>query len=69
MDHAIDKPPTQRRQRGTLAIVCLATMILCLDIAVANADFRGARSTLLFGEFVAELAAAPPGHGGVGEVG
>ena len=36
MDHAIDKPPTQRRQRGTLAIVCLATMILCLDIAVAN---------------------------------
>jgi len=36
MDHAIDKPPSQRRQRGTLAIVCLATMILCLDIAVAN---------------------------------
>ncbi|MBV9416403.1 MAG: MFS transporter, partial [Solirubrobacterales bacterium] len=31
-----DRSLTRRHQRGTLAIVCLATMILCLDIAVAN---------------------------------
>ena len=36
MDLANDKPLSRRRQRGTLAIVCLATMILCLDMAVAN---------------------------------
>ncbi|MBV9336193.1 MAG: MFS transporter, partial [Solirubrobacterales bacterium] len=36
MDHVTDKSISRRRQRGTLAIVCLATMILCLDIAVAN---------------------------------
>ena len=35
----------------------------------ANADFRAARSTLLFGVVEVEPAAAPPGHGGVGEVG
>jgi hypothetical protein len=34
-----------------------------------SADFRAARSALLFGEFVVELAAVPPGDGGVGEVG
>jgi EmrB/QacA subfamily drug resistance transporter len=36
MDLAIDKPLTHRRKRGTLAIVCLATLMLCLDIAVVN---------------------------------
>jgi hypothetical protein len=36
---------------------------------VANADFRAARSPLLFGVFEVEAAVAPPGHGGVGEVG
>ena len=37
--------------------------------ARANADFRAARSTLLFGVVEVESAAAPPGDGGVGEVG
>ncbi len=36
---------------------------------VLSADFRAARSTLLFGVFEVEAAVAPPGHGGVGEVG
>ena len=36
MDLATDNPLTQRRKRGTLAIVCLATLMLCLDIAVVN---------------------------------
>ena len=34
-----------------------------------SADFRAARSTLLFRVFEVEAPAAPPGHGGVGEVG
>jgi EmrB/QacA subfamily drug resistance transporter len=37
MDIAIHQPLTQRVKRGTLAIVCLATMMLLLDIAVVNA--------------------------------
>ena len=37
MDLAINQPLTQRLKRGTLAIVCLATMMLLLDIAVVNA--------------------------------
>ena len=36
---------------------------------VANADFRAARSALLFRVFEVEAAAAPPGNGCVGEVG
>ena len=34
-----------------------------------SADFRAARSALLFRVCVVEAVAAPPGHGGVGEVG
>ena len=34
-----------------------------------SADFRAARSALLFGVLEVKAAAAPPGHGGVGEVG
>ena len=45
MDLANDKPLSRRRQRGTLAIVCLATMILCLDMAVANSALRRSRVT------------------------
>ena len=43
---------------------CLARRRLAL-----SADFRAARSALLFRVCVVEAVAAPPGHGGVGEVG
>jgi len=38
-------------------------------VALTNADFRAARSALLFRVFEVEAAAAPPGNGCVGEVG
>ncbi|MBV9310740.1 MAG: MFS transporter [Solirubrobacterales bacterium] len=36
MDLTLERPISQRLKRGTLAIVCLATMMLLLDIAVVN---------------------------------
>ena len=39
------------------------------EARVTNADFRAARSALLFGVCEVEAAVAPPGHGCVGEVG
>jgi hypothetical protein len=52
----------------------VALQIVGIDVVVelaqlVSADFRAARSTLLFGVVEVQAAAAPPGHGGVGEVG
>ena len=52
-----------------VGLIVVLVAMLARRAWVISADFRAARSALLFRVCVVEAVAAPPGHGGVGEVG
>lgn len=56
-------PLSRRRQRATLVIVCLATAVLCLDIAVVNTALpllaRDLRSGLSGVQWVVDVYTSP----------